>query len=698
MRLAALVLTGLLLVPLVATTAAAQPSDDDPDVALHLTDLTGVLGPGSGIEDIDEAEEIELRVLVENRGERQLGDVRLVTEIHRNVTTQTSLADALDGELVGAPLLVHDAPVGGGTIAAGDLAGVVERFGVQERGWALERGGVHPVRIAAVRGTQVLAEKVTAVVWLDRQVTDPLLTTMVWPIDAAPLPGVGGAYAVGADREIRPGGRIDRLVGALERDPDAEVVLAPAAHLVEDLRDRADGFTVTERQPDGQLEPRTISEDALPARLAGSVLERLREVTSQLPNQPISAAYADADLSALRMEGPPLSDLAAEAAVEGRRRLQLLLGRDVDPSAHLLPGPIDAAALDLLPGDVVLLPSEAVSEPREAIGRLGALRTVRSSSGRLLDGLVADPDVTAALDDTPQGPVAVAQRVIATTALRYLEDPEVTGRATLVMPPLGWEPSPELLDRLLTVLRTTPWLEPSTPRQIASSATRDDEPLELAAPQDPAFSPAFADALAEATDELAAARLALPEGTTTASGRSGGQLHDTLVRASSRWLRGGSTGKARSLVRDVGLEVADAFGTVEIAAGSVTLTSDAGQIPVTLQRTRGGPVSLQVEVASQGRLLWPDGRQSEPLVLEEGEAQTVSFATQALSTGTFPVTVRVTDPSGRHELATTGLSVRSTAISRPALAATGAVVALLLLAGVFRRRRRPRPPTLEVVG
>jgi MYXO-CTERM domain-containing protein len=105
---------------------------------------------------------------------------------------------------------------------------------------------------------------------------------------------------------------------------------------------------------------------------------------------------------------------------------------------------------------------------------------------------------------------------------------------------------------------------------------------------------------------------------------------------------------------------------------------------------------VRVEVASQGRLVWPDGRRSEPLELTDGVAQTVSFQTRALSTGTFPVTVRVTDPTGEHELERTTVSVRSTAISGPALSATGLAVLALLLAGALRRRR-PRRSHLEVV-
>ena len=106
---------------------------------------------------------------------------------------------------------------------------------------------------------------------------------------------------------------------------------------------------------------------------------------------------------------------------------------------------------------------------------------------------------------------------------------------------------------------------------------------------------------------------------------------------------------------------------------------------------------MRVQIDSQGRLDWPAGRESETLSLDDGATQTVSFPTSALSTGTFPVTVRVTDPSGRIEFDRTTLSVRSTAIAGPALLIVGGVAVLRLLAAAVRRRPRRRDRSLEVV-
>lgn len=211
-------------------------------------------------------------------------------------------------------------------------------------------------------------------------------------------------------------------------------------------------------------------------------------------------------------------------------------------------------------------------------------------------------------------------------------------------------------------------------------------------PSDPlgGFGDSFASALDQAATSLNAAGDALPEGETRLSGRTLASLRDTLVRASSTWLRGGGEAEADALVRDVQRVTDETFGDVEVTTGPITLTSDQGQIPITLHRSRGEAIIVTVEVASQGRLIWHDGRRSEPLTLEPGGNQTVSFSTQALSTGTFPVTVRVTDPSGTHELARSTTTIRSTAISGTALSVIGLAILVLLLLGALRKPQRKR--------
>jgi hypothetical protein len=717
LRPAILLLTG---VALLAPHAAFGQESQDPDppadeqdeapeggrIRLTVTHLTPVLGPGSSqrqehpeaIEPSAAPSGLDLRVLVENTGAVPLDALRLVVEVHPAVAGRDELHRVLAGELRSVPEHVHDLPVDeGGRLEPGILVGMTDRFPTREISWADGAGGVHPLRIAVVRGTEVLAEAVTAVVWLHRVPAEPLHATLIWPLDAPPWRTVEGAYASTVDREIRLGGRLDVLIRALERRRDVPVVLAPSAHVLEDLGDRSDGFTVLERQDGGGVEARELPPDSPAARESTTTLRRIRELAAVLPHPPVSSSYADADLAAMFSAGGLLRELAAEVVVDGRRRLQRQLGTEVDAGTFLLTQHVTTPILDLLPGDTLLVPHRVTAGSGVGGPLPAAVRSVRTPSGRLVDAILADPYLEEVLADPthPAGPLLVSQRILATTAMAFLEAPAASDRTLLLLPPPTWDPSPAAAEAMLEGLASASWLRLTSPGEQAAVGRASRAPLELAPPPDGPFSSELTTGLAAATLQLDALVAALPEGVTRIEDRTPTELRDELLRAASAWYRGPGEPEALSLIRDVQRTIDTAFGEVEVGSGSVTLTSDTGSIPVTLQRGEGGPITVAIEVTSQGRLLWPEGRRSEPFLLDEGASQTVSFATRALSTGTFPVTVRVTDPTGAHELHRTTISVRSTALSGPALAATGVLVLVLLLAGALRRRTRA--PHLEVV-
>ena len=556
------------------------------------------------------------------------------------------------------------------------------------------------MRIAAVLGTTILDEIITGVVWLDRVPDAPLLTTIVWPIDAPPWRTVGGTYPASVSASVEPGGRLDVLVRALERRPNAPVAIAPAVHLLEDLQDRADGFDALERRGDGNLETRVVEPEAGEARASNDLLQRIRQVTSTLPFDPVMGTYADADLVALTGSGGELSALAGDAAVASRIRGRRLLDRAVDGATHLVPRSLDPATTDLLPGNQLLLPASAV-DPGPAVSAGDAARLlwpVRTPTGRLSTAIVADPFLTAALDgSSPGDPTTQLQRIVAESAVTYLEAPDDDRRALVLLPPPTWAPAPEVAAGLVGTLVEVPWIEPVDPTTLTSRARRSLVAVDLSPPATTLLEPSVRTELPAALSEVDAVAAALPADAPTDGRRSIAALRDQLLRSTSWWFRGNAVGEAEALIRDVRRDVSAIFGAVEVSDGAqVTLTSDEGEIPITVSRTRGGPISVQVEVDSQGRLLWTEGRRSEPIVLEADTSQTLSFPTRALSTGTFPMTVRVTDPTGSVELARGSLSVRSTTVSGPALSLIAGLVVVLLLAGSLRTRG-PRRPHLTPV-
>ena len=697
-------------VVLLALAGPAQASESA-EVELRLTDLTGVLAPDdsddaddpdgeapSGL--VDEVatdrrgpgEDLELRLLVHNRGEEPVDGLRVVVEVHPAIASREELVGALDGDGPVGPAAVQQQDLRElGDLGPGEVAGVEEELTRDLVPWATE-GGVHPVRISVVRGAEVLDELTTAVVWLGQSEGEPLLTTVVWPLSDAPWRTEGGAYPAGIERHIRPGGRLDVIMRALELHDEPSVLLAPSAHLVEDLQDLATGFVELERQEDGTRSRHDVGTDDSTARRATATLQRIRDLAEGATYQPISGAYANADLAALLAHGDELREVAGELATEGRSRLQRDLEVSVDASVFLQDTPTSPEALDLVPAQHLLLAPGVVANPPDD----ARIQRVRTPSGRPLTASVGDPRITELLDDDGHG-LETAQRVLAETAALYFAEPEATGRALSLHPPADWDPEPELVRALLQGLDEAYWVELVSPTQLMARAQPAPGTLELAEPEtedDAERLPRdIGDALATAFADLEAATESWPADAEQRPERSRRLLRDTLLRAASADLDAETA--AATLVRDVQTEVDRYFGDVEVASGSqVTLTAESGQVPVTVRRTRGGPITVRVEVESQGQLLW-EQRRSDDIVLDDEEAHTVSFETRALGTGTFPVTVTVTDATGTRELERANLRVRSTAVSGPALSATGALVLGLLLVGALRRR--PRGPRLQVV-
>lgn len=671
---------------------------------LTVTDLTTSLGSGS-LPDVTDplaaelpADDLNARVLVENTGRAPLDAVQLVVEVHPAIEDRSDLTNAFDGELDTPPTHVHTHDVAdGSSILPEGIRGLEEHFDGEELGWTEQPAGIHPVRFALLRGTQLLDDVVTAVMWLPERPETTLAASLVWPLTAAPWRSVGGSYPVGVDHELEPGARLDTLLAAAE-NTTARVVLAPTAHLLEDLSDRADGYEATEDGPDGTLVRRDVTAEDPSAAIATSTLRRFRELAASQRHPIITGAYANADLAALLDGPPPLRELAATAAADGRRRVQVHLGTTLDAATHLVGGRIDAPVLDILPGDLLLLPSETAGVGG---GELATqpVRQLTAPSGRLLTAVVADPAVEAAFEASERdtSPVTAVQRILAEMAAAVLIDEAPTTASMLLLPPPRFDPSPQTANLLLNELHSATWLELGTPTSIVHPPTAPSSETELTAPS-AAFDEPYTARLTSALGALDAATASSADEAGRIGGRDAADLRDDLLRSTSRWHEGADAQEATALVAEVQRHLDAAFGEISVASGSVTLTSDAGQVPITLRRTEGEPIMVRVTLDSPGGLRWPEGRASEIILLEGDASQTVTFTAQALSTGTFPVSVTVTDPTGSQQLTRASISVRSTAFSGVALLGVAVVVVGLLLFGALRRRRSTPPdPDLRLV-
>jgi hypothetical protein len=129
------------------------------------------------------------------------------------------------------------------------------------------------------------------------------------------------------------------------------------------------------------------------------------------------------------------------------------------------------------------------------------------------------------------------------------------------------------------------------------------------------------------------------------------------------------------------------FGKIKgPAAQTITLTSRTGVIPLVISTQTDYPVQVVIKLDSD-KLSFPEGTEIQTLL--NPPAQTIRVPAVARSSGTFPVRVVVSIPSGSVELASTRLVVRSTAYNLVAVAITiGAGVFMLFgwVGGAIRRR------------
>lgn len=638
-------------------------------------------------EPTDADEELDLRLLVENTGDAPLSSLQVVVEVHPAVEARSVLQQALDQQSL------DTAPQGltrvdlrdGGPLDPGDLAGVEVSVPGDRVGWA-GTNQVHPVQVSVLLGAEVLDRVVTGVVHLADAPETPLQASVVWPIDGPSRRTARGTYEESLPDDLAPGGRLDVLLSALEQHPTAPVLIAPEAGLVEELADRGNGFRLT----DGSRVPA----DGSAARQASDLLARLRALVDQAPLDPVIGPYAGADAAALAGGSEEVARLADVAVDAARTRTQALLGRAPDLGLYLGTTPVTPTLLPRLGADRVLLDYEQVVGP--ALDTYPDLppadRELRgvTSPGAPDRATVADPHIASILADSPRapGPVVAGQRLLVETALLYLTEPGRAERTVLAMPPSRWDPPGATAHHLLEALVASPWLDLGRPTDSG-----DPAPAVLASAPT-AVSSSVSSALVDTQETLEALRQAMPDGTDALQGQTVADLEDALVRAVTPAALADDGALARERIADVANVAEAAFGEVELVGGSqVTLTSETGEVPVTVERTTGADIDLLVEVRSPNALRWQDDERLQQVTLPTDASRTLSFRTRALSRGTFPVTVYVWDPTHERLLDVTTLSVRSTAISRTALVVVGVTVLVLLVVGLVRRRS----PRLEVV-
>ncbi len=508
----------------------------------------------------------------------------------------------------------------------------------------------------------------------------------VWPLLGDTRRGPDQTFLDdGLAQELGPGGRLAGLLSAADENAPAPVTWAVDPELIAATATMAEGYQV---RPPGEQERPGAGEGA-----ARSWLEAARRAFGAAPERVLSLPYADPDVVALVRNG--LTTDLAKAQGIGLRALRDRLGITVAKDLAWPPGgAVTQPAIEALAGLEVrafVAADNAVPLVDPPTFTPTAPYDLPSGAGGSMTALVADAVFADLLAAGPgsDGPAVGVQRFLAETAMFMLERPN-TGRDLVVTPPRMWDPGAGFARGLLRATADAPWLR-GVPLRDLLDHSRSTYARTVSYPADAQA----AELPASYFDELRAARRTrqayvsmLLESTDPLPAL----LDDALLRAeSAQWRNKPANGRA--LVSGVRQRLTDQFAQIRISSGGlVTLTSDAGRIPITVVNGLRQPVRLQLRIDTGNRLELAQGNRIELTRVNPGSV-TVDVEGKALQAGQFTIDLRLETPDGTPLAPRpVALRVRSTAYGRVALYITGGAFVLLLIGSATRlvRRRRAR--------
>jgi Family of unknown function (DUF6049) len=650
--------------------SAPATAQDEPAVRLILTKQTSFATPDRPL---------RISVAVDNGSDQPLTRLTQTVAVNGPVPSRSDYDLALEGDPLSA-LVARTDPVDGSvgpgafrrlpamTLELPDLA-------------ALGPNALYPVTVELQSQGLPVATLRTGFVFITEEPVAPLLVSTSFVLDAPiRLRPDGALLDDDLEGQIAPNGRLDAIVGALTDVPGVELTLVVSPVLLEQLQQMRDGYRrVT---PNGVEE--VAAEDPM-AVAAGSVLDRLRELTRRPGTEVVALPYASPSVPALVHAG--LEEDLGRQLERGRQVVAALTG--VEPSATVFRPPFSAVTASSLVPLASALGSQLGSTPALLIDGdvlpppppepLTPPATAEMAiDGTTVPAVVADPGVEARTQAVPDDPILRAQWTLGELSAIYFEEPSSSRGAALIFGE-GDAPERGYLRTLLRGIRGAPeatWLQGVTASRLHLGA---DQPApdrrQLTATVRP--SPLAATFTAQMVDSRAAvdALASMAEQPELV-----GELDRLLLLSESRYL------SRHEDLRFEYLDAARAAVAAELdkvhlpASSSITLTSRTGRIPVTLRNDAGYPVQLQISLRAPGLELI--GGATRDIVLAR-PIQTFVFPARTQRTGRFPVTVLLGTPNGTP-IADTEIVVRSTAYNRIALLIT--IGAAVFLAAWWGRR------------
>jgi hypothetical protein len=670
------------LVALLATLdAGARAQDAPPALEVTLTSISPVVSPRAPL---------DYRVAVRNRGQGPVGNLLVQARLGQPVDTRSKLATLLANPgAVAATRLVDEFPAADAEVAPGATRRLERRRVPVSPGLGQGRAGVVLPLTIRVQGSgaagPVAATLTTFVVDLPARVGQPLRAALLVPVREPTHRNPAGDFVDdGLAGLLAPDGSLGAVAAELARPGAPAATLVVDAMLVEEASAMVGGWRL--RQGGRRT---TVPPGDPRSERAAQFLRSLKEAAS---NHPLAAfPYGNADLPALVAAGSGV--WAGDAVQTGRELLTAGLGTAPDATlAWPVDGAIDGALLQTLErarGKVVVLDPRHL--PATPTG-VTANATVDLGGGPDPQrALVGDAVLSAALVDprAASAPAEWAQRILAETAVTWLERPNSDGpRGILLAPPQGWRPPRAFFRSLARGLDAASWLRLQPASTLADDVPQGPEEGErrlatvTAADLAAGLPRSYLDRVELTRSKLDSFRRAVGNDLGPASGSFD---RDLLVAQSSDWRPPAARARGRSFIRAVTTAIRSVYRRIEVGATPVTLTARRGTIPITVTNASDERVTVVLRLTSP-KVDLPAA--SDPFALEPRRRTTQLLPVGTRATGTFPIRVDVLTPDGQETIATGEIRLISTAFNRVALALTGGAVGTLLLWWWRSGRRR----------
>jgi hypothetical protein len=660
-----------------AAPGRARAQQVGPTLEVVLQSISPAVGPKTPL---------RYRLAVRNHGEAPVGGLLVQVFVGRPVDTRSELASLLavpGGPPVGLAKLEEfrpsaEVPPGATVLLEPRQVAVPSRLGPGSP------GAVLPLSVLVQAGP-LTARLGTFVVQLPAPPEQPLRAALLVPFHEPPHRNSGDEFI--DDRLaglLGPSGSLGAMAAELARRGAPRLTMVADGLLVEEATAMAGSWPLRQG---GKL---TVVPAGDPrSRGAGQFLENLRRAASG--NPPAAFAYANADLPALvrnRSDGQSLE--------VGRSVLRQELGTPPDQRlAWPVDGAIDAAVLQALAAtgaDTVVLDPRRL--PTSATTTQNA--TVDLGEGMLQRqrALVGDQVLSSALTDprAASAPVEWAQRILAETAVAWLERPNASEpRGILLAPPQNWRPPPAFFRALARGLGAAPWLRVQRATTLADDVAQGPDQGErrlatvTAADVAAGLPAAYLNQVDQVRSQLASFRGTVG---TEFQPAAGDYDRDLLIAESSDWRPASARPRGRAFVRAVQRGIAGVYRRVGVDATRVTLTARSGKIPITIHNDSAQRLTVVLRLSSP-KVELPPGA-SQPIVLEPHRRSTQLLQVTTRATGTFPLRVDVLTADGAEPVAGGELVLVSTAFNRVALVLSGGAAGFLLLWWGHGRRRAAR--------